>query len=227
MQIAIDIIIIAIISLCTFIGYKRGLIKVAINILGFFLAIIISLILYNPVSNFIINNTQIKNNIKQSISGTVESYVIEETAEDEEQVEEKNESKIISNYINNFVKEEKQKVENTKKQMIENISDTVAVNIIKVGSAILVFIIAKIILLVIKIFADEIGKLPIIKQFNEAGGLVYGILQGMLIIYIVLAIISLIAPSVQDSMILDAINNSTIGKFLYNNNIILKFIFKN
>lgn len=236
MNFIVDIIIILIMALCIFIGYKRGLIKVAVNILGFFLAIIISLTLYNPVSNFIINNTKIKDNIKESIRGTVENYVLDEEQKNEEteiekeegegEGEEKNESKIISNYIDNFVKEEKQKLENTKKEVVDNVSETVAINIIKVGSAIIVFILAKLILLVIKIFADAIGELPLIKQFNEAGGLIYGILQGLLIIYIVLAIISLIAPSLNDSMVIDAINDSLIGKYMYDNNIILKILFR-
>lgn len=238
MNYIIDILIVLIIGLCTFIGYKRGLIKVAVNILGFFLAIIIAFVLYEPVSNIIIKNTPLKDNIKNSISDTIEGYVtnseneIEEETEDKEENseinnEKRNESRIISNHINKFVEEEKQKLENTTKQIVENVSETVAINIIKVFSAILVFIISKIILLVIKIFADEIGKIPLIKQFNEAGGLIYGILQGFLIIYITLAVISLISPSLNNSVLLSAINNSIIGRYLYNNNLILKILFRN
>ena len=221
--IIIDIIVILIICLCTFIGYKRGLIKVAVNILGFVLAIIIALVLYNPISNFIMNNTSIKDNIKESISGTVEGYVI---GEEKEKEEETDESQIMTNYINNFIEKEKQDVRNGEKEIISNVSDTVAINIIKVGVAIGVFLISKIILLVIKLFADVIGEIPIIKQFNKVGGTLYGILQGLLIIYILLAIISLIAPSITDSSLIDAINNSKIGSIMYNNNVILKVIFK-
>lgn len=225
MEFIVDIIIILTIALCTFIGYKRGLIKVAVNILGFFLAIIISLTLYEPISNFVINNTNIKEKIKQSISGTIEEYVEDE--ENEKESEEKDESKIISTYINSFIKGEKQKIENSKRQVVESVAENVAINIIKVGVAVLVFIIAKALLLIIKIFAEGIGKLPLIKQFNEAGGLIYGILQGVLIIYIVLAVISLVSPSLNDSSLTDAINNSIVGKYLYNNNIVLKIIFRN
>ena len=128
MNYIIDILIVLIIGLCTFIGYKRGLIKVAVNILGFFLAIIIAFVLYEPVSNIIIKNTPLKDNIKNSISDTIEGYVtnseneIEEETEDKEENseinnEKRNESRIISNHINKFVEEEKQKLENTTKQI--------------------------------------------------------------------------------------------------------------
>ena len=51
----LDLIIIAFIALFTFIGYKKGLIKVAFGLVSFILALVISVILYKPVSNFIIN----------------------------------------------------------------------------------------------------------------------------------------------------------------------------
>lgn len=225
MTIAVDIIIVLIIALCTFIGYKRGLIKVAVNILGFFLAIIIALLLYTPISNFIIQNTSIKDNIKDSIKGTVEFYVIGEEKEEEEK-EETSEPKVMSEYIDDFIEKEKQNVKNGEKEIIANVSDTVATNIIKVAVAIGVFLIAKILLLIIKLFADFIGELPIIGQFNRAGGFIYGLLQGFLITFIILALISIISPSLKNPTIPDAINGSFIGKYMYNNNIILKIIFK-
>ena len=223
--IIIDIIIVLIIALFTFIGYKRGLIKVAVNILGFILAIIISLVLYNPISNFVMNNTSIKDNIKEAINDTVTGYVIEEEKEKNEN-EETEQSQVITDYINNFIEKEKQNVKNGEKEIISNVSDTVATNIIKVGVAIGVFLIAKILLLVIKLFANVIGEIPIIKQFNKAGGTIYGVLEGFVIIYIALAIISLIAPTLNDSTFLDSINSSRIGSMMYNNNIILKILFK-
>ena len=63
MNYLIDIILIAIIALTTFIGYKRGLIKVAFKLISFLLAIVIAVVLYKPISNFIINNTQIDDTI--------------------------------------------------------------------------------------------------------------------------------------------------------------------
>ena len=55
MNYLIDLIILAIIALSTFIGYKKGLIKVAFGLVSFILAILLSVTLYKPVSNFVIN----------------------------------------------------------------------------------------------------------------------------------------------------------------------------
>lgn len=224
MAFIIDIIIIAVIALCTFLGYKKGLIKLAVGILGFFLAIIIALILYTPISNFIINNTNIKDNIKNAISDTVKSYVIKE--ENTEGEEKQQESKVMVTYIDGIVAKQKEMIVTGEKELIDTVSDNVAVNIIRIGVALAVFIISKLILIFINVFADLIGKLPIIKQFNKAGGTIYGVIQGVLIVYIVFAIISLIAPMLNNADFLEQINNSLIGNIVYNNNIILKLLFK-
>ena len=57
MGILIDIIFIAIILLSAFLGYKKGLVNMASKLFAGILAIIITLILYQPVSNAIIKNT--------------------------------------------------------------------------------------------------------------------------------------------------------------------------
>ena len=224
MAFIIDIIIIAVIALCTFLGYKKGLIKLAVGILGFFLAIIIALVLYTPISNFIINNTNVKDNIKNAISDTVKSYVIKE--ESAEGKEKQQESKVMVTYIDGIVAKQKEMIVTGEKELIDTVSDNVAVNIIRIGVALAVFIISKLILIFINVFADLIGKLPIIKQFNKAGGTIYGDIQGILIVYIVFAIISLIAPMLNNTDFLEQINNSLIGNMVYNNNIILKLLFK-
>ena len=80
MGIVIDIVVIAILVLNIIIGYKKGLINVVFNILAFFIAIIITFILYKPVSNFIINNTEIDDKIKQTI---IENSKKEDNSDDE------------------------------------------------------------------------------------------------------------------------------------------------
>lgn len=225
MSILIDIIVLAVIVICTIIGYKKGLIKVAVGVLGFFIAIIIALVLYTPISNFIINNTNIKTSIKNSISDTVKSYVIKEENNGNEN-ENQQESKVMATYIDGIVEKQKEIVVTGEKELIDTVSDNVATNIIRIAVAISVFLISKIILLFVKVLADFIAKLPIIKQFNKAGGLIYGVLQGILIVYIVFAVISLISPMLKDSSFIENINNSIIGNAMYNNNIILKLLFK-
>ena len=67
MSIIVDLVILAIFIICIIIGYVRGLTGSLIKILSFVLSIVIAFILFVPISNLIINNTQIDDNLEQSI----------------------------------------------------------------------------------------------------------------------------------------------------------------
>ena len=79
-----------------------------------------------------------------------------------------------------------------------------------------------------KIFSI-ITEVPIIKQFNKLGGALYGIIQGIIINYILFAVIIVIIPliSTNITIINNAINDSKFGSILYNENIIIKLVNKN
>ena len=88
-----------------------------------------------------------------------------------------------------------------------------------------IFVIAKIALIFFKAIANIIAKLPILKQFNKAGGFLVGLLKGGLIIYVILAILLLLVPFFGDWALYTYINESFLGNAMYNNNILLKILF--
>ncbi len=200
MNYLIDIIILFIIALTTFIGYKKGLIKVAFKLVSFVLAIIISIVLYKPISSFIINKTTIDDNLESTISQRLSSS---DTTKDEKE-------NIISSYYSDI-----------KNYSTNAMAHSISIAIINIGCILVVFIISNIILLLFKFSGDLIAKLPIIKQFNSAGGFLYGLIKGFLIIYIFLAIVALIAPVADINNFIKIINSSIITNIMYNNNIIL------
>ena len=81
MGILIDIIFIAIILLSAFLGYKKGLVNMASKLFAGILAIIITLILYQPVSNAIIKNTPLQTKIENIIIEKTQTENQEENQE--------------------------------------------------------------------------------------------------------------------------------------------------
>ena len=67
MSFLLDLIVVGIIILCVILGYKRGLIGVAFSLASFFVAVVISLILFIPISNFVIDNTNFDENILEML----------------------------------------------------------------------------------------------------------------------------------------------------------------
>lgn len=216
MGIIIDIIILLVLGVTIFLGYRKGLIGVAFSICSFLISLLIAFLLYSPVSNFIINNTTIDDTIQQVIIEKLTGESKEQTKEDE--IEEINASKVITNYIDDYTSE-------IKDVGIRSISLKLTTTIINVISIIVIFIITKFILFFFRKIADGIASIPIIKQFNKAGGILYGTLKGLLILYVLFAVISLISPMIADTGFINMIDQSFVGGFLYNENLLLKMIF--
>ena len=211
MGILMDLIIIAILVLSIIMGYKKGLIKVVFNIFAFFIALIATIILYRPVANIIINNTEIDDKIK--------SAIINNTTE-EKQSEESSSNTGMQKYIEDAIKNT---ADEAKSQVIETVAKTVSIRVVEILTSIILFIVIWAVLIVLKVFTQAIANLPLIKQFNELGGVVYGIAKGLIIVYIILTIMYFVVSINGKGNISEAINNSYITKILYNNNIIVNY----
>lgn len=207
MGIIIDIILLGILALTTFIGYKKGLVKVIFKIFAFVVALIITIVLYRPVTNLVINNTGLDETIANII---VENGTI------------KNDNNIEDNSIDKYIENTKNNIQN---DIVNSAAGTISVNLVSIIVMIALFIAVRIALIFIGFFADSLAELPVVKQFNEAGGIAYGILQGIVIILIILAIIYFISATVKDSSIVSIIDTSYITKIVYYNNPILNIIF--
>lgn len=201
----LDLIVILIIALFTFIGYKQGLIKSAIKIASFFIAIIIALVLYKPVSTLIINNTT----IDDKIENTIIEKVTPEGMKPEDEASQA--TKIPQGFIveaNNSIKD---------------IANTTTIKIIEVCIVLVLYIIARIALKFVAALGDLIAKIPILKQFNKLGGTIFGLIKGLLIVYVILAVVYLISPLLKENTS-NKIEKSMLTKNMYNNNLITKII---
>ena len=118
-------------------------------------------------------------------------------------------------------------VENAGNEAKEAVADATArqVAIINAGVWFALFLIARIILIFVKGLTKIITSLPIIKQFDKLGGIIYGLVEAFVVVYALLAVLSFISPVVSGTGILDAIQKSFIGSVMYNNNLLLKLIF--
>lgn len=220
MSIIIDLVLIGLILLSTFLGYKKGLIGVAFKIISFIIALIVTLILFKPISNYIITNTELATNIENAIVEKLSTAEIEEGKLNEESTDLPN---VVVDYINGGIEETvNQAKDSVVKVVARNLTEAAINIIVMIG----IFIITRLILLFAKAILQVISEIPIIKQFNEIGGIIYGIIRAIILIYVILAIISLILPMLDKTIVLSAINNSIITKILYNNNLILMIFFK-
>ncbi len=211
----VDIIILIIIVLAIILGRHRGLTVTLVNLFSLIIALLVALIVYKPVGNFIIEKTSVDDNLKQIIKENIPM------SEDEFKIDE--DSNLPAG-MKNYINDQAQNVNVAKDEAIENISTDLSTEIIMIISFVGIFIIVRAVLLIVKIISKIINKLPVLKQLDHLGGAIAGFIQGVIIVYFIFAVISTISPVFNNTQILEQINNSFIGKMMYNNNIIMNKI---
>ena len=201
MGIIVDLIMIAIIALSIFLGYRKGFISLAIHLCAFLIAIIITLIIYKPIANLIIENTQLDENIQNAILEKANETVDNATNDVEMQIVTEN-------------------AEEVKTEMLPEAAKELSINIINIGVGIILYLVIRIILRIITAIANLVAEMPILKQVNKAGGIVYGLIRGLLIIYVALLLVSFIGQINSENVLHENINKSFITKAMYENNVL-------
>lgn len=218
-----DLIVVILVLIATFRGYKRGFVKTGFGVLSFFIAIAITFMFYKPVMNIIKEKT----GFESWLTNYLYSMNLEENLNNNESGEMLATTESGDAYINNLpqividmigIDEIK---ENVKTTVVENIVQFA----VKLLAIIIVYIVAKIILAVLVLVLDSIAKLPVLKQFNELLGLVLGVILGFIQIYTICAIITLIGSIPSMNGIAAIINNSLFAHIFYNNNLLLEILF--
>ena len=204
-----DIIIIAILALSIFLGYRKGLVELGIKLVSVIIAIVLTLILYRPITNIIINTTSLDENLEQAILNQGQKIINPEEQSEETNQVQKNEQDIVTQV--------EEQIEN---EMLPEAARELSINIIRACVMLILYIVIKIALRFVTALANLVAKLPILNQFNKLGGIIYGAIRGLLIIYVVLLLISFFGQVNPQNKIHTEIQNSFITKEMYNKNII-------
>ena len=198
MGIIIDIVVIVLILLSIILAYKKGLVSLAITLLVFVIAMVVTMVLYIPVSSFIINNTAIDETIQNTLLTKASDVIEENTKED-----------LTGKIVN-------EAVEGT----LEGTSEQLARSIVIGATIILIFVVTRVGLLFVKALAEFAAKIPVLKQLNEVGGAIYGLIRGILLVYTILLVINIFTLVNPENDINKYINDTYVTKFMYEYNVI-------
>ncbi len=204
----LDIIVLVLIITGAIIGYKKGLVGIMVGLVSMILAIILSLILQGPIADALYNNTGMGKVIEQTVYNNLNS------ANNKEKEANASENIIIDSITNKA----------TESLTSEQTAKTVTMFVLKGISFVIIFIIVTIICRILQSVLNLVFNLPVLDIVNNFGGLGVGVIKALLKIYIVLAIISFIAPMNIIDPVIDMINTSTVTKILYQNNLFVSLL---
>jgi uncharacterized membrane protein required for colicin V production len=225
-----DVAVIGIISLLALIGFYRGFVKSIFKIISFFAAIIVSIKFYPEVAKFL-EATPLYNSVWSFINdGIVERQrIISDslaTAGDSAMKQTLN-SLSLPSFLNNFIiskiPEQNNLVDLAK--VSDLLTDQITKIVVDLSALLLIYIAIRIILFLLRFVLEGIAKLPVFKQIDKLGGLIMGAVEGLLTIYILMAILMLFHTTPNFDQIFEIVNSSNIAKYFYENNFIITIMF--
>lgn len=221
----VDFTVIGIVVGYSLIGYARGFIYSVFKVASFFVAAFMAMQFHPYISKVLISAIHLDVTMKDMIARNVGKVI------DSGQIEQGIGANAINGLVNSWglpKPVEEMVYKNVSIQanqlaggLVNSLSESLAIVAVNIISIMIIFAVISFVLIFVRNLSEGIAKLPIFKQVNRAGGIVFGALQGIIIIYIAFAVLTLFASSQELKNIFVDINSSVIAKVFYTNNLLL------
>lgn len=220
-----DIAVLIIILVFTLIGIKNGFLYSVFRLLSYILSVIFAIKFYTILSSML-QKTIIYTNIKAAVV----NGIINQQAKNVATIKERSAQTIVDGLkLPNFIKESiLEKVSNKDifgvQKILDAVGSEIATLVINILSVILIYIIIRIALVFARVIIKTISRLPVFKQLDKTGGFVLGALEGILIVYILCAVLILFSAFPKFSSTIDSIESSQFANYFYQNNFIVSWM---
>lgn len=200
-----DIIIFLIIGGFTLFGFKKGLVRSVVGILSLAASVVLAWLLY-PVISDILASLGIKMTLTENIQESLSGYIGggEELA-------------MLPQGIRTAI-------ESGSMELVSSAAGTAAQIALNIIAFIAVLIVSRIIIQIAAKLLNIIARLPVIGLFNRAAGMLLGALQGVAVVYIILAVIYATAPMDGGTKMNSMIEESALASVMYENNPIVDVV---
>ncbi len=231
----LGIIVIAFMVLLCFIGYRRGFVREIFSLLYIVLTVILVGIINPYVSDFLKEYTPIYTAVENQCSKTISKQITsgessEETAEDASE-ESLQTSVIQSLFLPSSVKddmEDNNTAEGYDYLMVDSFTGYISSylsNIIVNGiSYVVSFIIIYLLLHLLAFAINSVAQLPGLRIINRLGGGLVGLLKGVLVIWIVFLVLTILYNTEIGEQALQMIDRDFVLSFLYENDILIDIV---
>lgn len=218
------IIVVAFLIICAINGYRLGFIKKLFTTLSFIITIIAASAMAPHVSDFLKDNTPIYDTIKKSAAEVITGSNNENIQSPDEAVNEMKVPAIVKTILSENNSKESSNEDNTSitDSIVDYVSTELADTIINAVSFAIAFAIITIVFRTTIFTLDIITNLPIIKGINQYAGLILGGAEGLIIVWIVFIIITVMGNTELGKVLTKSIETSSFLSFIYNNNYFYK-----
>jgi len=212
----LDAVVLAILALCIYLGYRRGLIRTLFKLCSFLASIFLAWMLYpivanwlrttpvyDGIKNFLLTNMSLEEAGAQTGAQLIEGFPLPGVLQE-----------VLLAHYQSAMQETIASVE----IFVARFFADLATNMLAI---VLVFIAVWVLLRILSGMLDIVSKLPVINTFNRIGGIAAGLLKGALVCWagMTVVVFFFLSPTMQAQL-----NASWVGIWFYENNPILAML---
>ena len=212
------------------IGLKRGMLKMAFSLVSVIIVLLLVNILTPPVKQLLKTTpiyTQVQHGIENYITDNVEA-----TTENMTQTGVSAQRRIIDGLplpkeVKNALKENNTEESYSALKVdsfVGYIAQSLADMILSAITFVLLFVILTILVRLLVHLLDIVAKLPVIKTFNSIGGAIMGLLESIIILWILCIVVTDFSATDWGQSVCAAIADNGLLSLIYDNNLIQQFI---
>lgn len=203
----IDILTAAVFIVFIIIGCKKGLLRSLYGIAALAASIIIAYLLY-PYIKSIISDGLFGDWIRSMVHTR---YVEPGLASDSLS------SAALPEYVRSMVATGRIELDSALTVFISDL-------VLNLFSFIAVFIVTRILISILGKVLHLISKLPVIRFFDKIGGAIFGLIESLLVLYLIFTIIYAVTPLRDNPVTKTYISDSTLTKTMYENNPLVELV---
>ena len=197
MVLLLDILCVLIIWVMAAKGYKKGLVKGLFGVLSFWISGVVTAIIYKPASEFIMGE-KISDLLNVQVEDGISNLPI-------------------------WLYDVAHKTSETANTAVSN---AVVTTIINIFCIVVIYLLVKVAFGLFEGVFNLIMKLPVLNFINRVGGMICGIITSVAVLWIALASVVLFAGTEFFESANQAIQETSVLKYFYNNNLLMKLIIK-
>lgn len=220
-----DITVFIIIAAFMVIGLKNGFLYSVFRLVSYVLSVFFAVKFYPVLSNML-QETVLYTNIKTAvINGIIKRQSVSVSTAKGGSTQSIIDGLKLPDFIKDSINEKvvEQDIFGVNK-ILDAVGSEIAMLVINILSVILIYIIIRVALVFIKVIIKTISKLPVFRQLDKTGGIILGAIEGILVVYILCAVLILFSAFPKFESTIDSIEDSKFANYFYQNNFIVSWI---
>ncbi|MBQ9766407.1 MAG: CvpA family protein [Lachnospiraceae bacterium] len=206
-------------------GFNKGFVKSLFSLVTLILTVIFTVIISPHIATWVKENTGMYDAAKDGVCEFIANLAeaAEEEAGESKEIDELPLPEAIRDFLDEHMGKDEE-VDLSIDKYGEKAGAYIANIVINAATFIATFIVIMIILKVLVQLLDVISKLPVLNGVNRLAGTALGLLEALIIVWILCVAVTAGASTDLGLIFLEQINESDVLSFLYNNNYLMRVI---